>query len=68
MAIISFGKVDKKLLFLVFIIIVRTTNLIVTNETPEEDSNSILCSLEEEVGPIIAGIIMVIIFKHKEKK
>lgn len=68
MAIIAFGKVDKKLIFLVFITIVRTINLLVSNETPEENSNGILCSLEEEVGPIIAGIILILIFRQKEKK
>ena len=68
MAIIAFGKVDKKLILLVFITIVRTINLLISNETPEENSNGILCSLEEEVGPIIAGIILILIFRQKEKK
>ena len=68
MTIIAFGKVDKKLILLVFITIVRTINILVSNEISEENSNGILCSLEEEVGPIIAGTILIFIFRHKEKK
>ena len=68
MTIIAFGKVDKKLILLVFITIVRTINILVSNEISEENSNGILCSLEEEVGPIIAGTILIFLFRHKEKK
>ena len=68
MAIITFGQVDKKLVLVVLISIVNAINLIVSNEIPEENSNSILSSLDEEVGPIIAGTILILIFRHKEKK
>ena len=65
MAIISLGQIDKKLLFIILIIIARTANLIITNEVPDEYSIDIFCSLEEEIGPIIIGLILYFIFKDK---
>ena len=65
MAIISLGQIDKKLLFIILIIIARAANLIITNEVPDEYSIDIFCSLEEEIGPIIIGLILYFIFKDK---
>ena len=67
MAIISFGILDKKLLLIVLIVITRGINLVISNEFPEEYFNDHLSSLEEEIGPIIAGIIMIFLFKQKQK-
>ena len=68
MDFISFGRIDKKLFLIIFITIVRTINLIVSNEVPDEYSNGIFCSLEEEIGSIIVGIILILIFKNKQKE
>ena len=63
---IAYGQIDKKLILLVFITIVRTINIIVSHN--DETSNGMLCSLEEEIGPIIAGVILYFIFRHKISK
>ena len=66
MAFISYGRIDKKLILLVFITIVRTINIIVSEF--DEDANGLLCSFEEEIGAIIAGVILHFIFRHKMSK
>ena len=68
MAIISFGRIDKKLNIIAILAIVRLINLIISNEVPGEYSIDILCSINEEMGPIIIAIIMIFLFKQKEKK
>ena len=68
MSFITFGQIDKKLLLIFVITVVRTINLVISNEVPEDYSNSILCSLEEEIGPIIAGIILKLLSKPKKEK
>ena len=68
MAIISIGKIDKRLLLIVFLIIVREINQIITNETQADTFNSYVCALEEDFGTIIAGIIINYLFKQKQKK
>ena len=66
MAFISYGRIDKKLILLVFITIVRTINIVVTEY--DNTSNGMLCSFEEEIGAIIAGVILHFIFRHKMSK
>ena len=68
MAIICYGQIDKKLIFIIFITIVRTINLILTNEIPIDYTINIISSFEEEIGPIILGIILPFIFKYKPKE
>ena len=68
MAIISFGQIDKKLIFIILLIIEQTISLIIAYEAPEEYSNDIMCSLEEEIGPIIFGTIFYFIYRRKHKK
>ena len=46
MAYIIFGRIDKKLIFLVFITIIRTINLVISNEVNDDYSNGTFCSLE----------------------
>ena len=65
---ISFGAIDKKLLILVLCIIVNLINLIVSNEVPDNYLNDILSSLLDEVGPIIAGTILIFTLKQKQKE
>ena len=66
MAFISYGRIDKKLILLVFITIVRTINIFVSEY--DNTSNGMLCSFEEEIGAIIAGVILHFIFRHKMSK
>lgn len=68
MAIITIGTIDKKLHFIILVTIVRTINLVVSNKVSSEYFNVILWSLEEEIGSVIVGLIMVFIFKPKQEK
>ena len=68
MAIISFGRLDKKLFLILFLFIVRTIYKIVTNETPEDASEGNLGALEEDAGTIIIGIITYFLFHQKLKR
>ena len=68
MAIISFGRIDKKLNIIAILAIVRLINLIISNEVPGEYSIDILCSINEEMGPIIIAIIMIFYLNKKKKK
>ena len=68
MAIINYGRIDKKLIFIIFIVIEQTIDMIVYSNVPEEYSNDIMCSLEEEIGPIIFGTILYFIFRFKQKR
>ena len=68
MKIISLGRVDKKLLFVVAIIIINIIKLVVPMEVNPEYSNNLLCSFAEDLGPLIAGIILHFIFKNKKQK
>ena len=65
MAIITIGIIDKKLILLVFLTILRVIDVIVSYEPSGDYFNSILCSLLEEIGPVIAGIIMNFTIKQK---
>ena len=67
MGIISYGQIDKKLIFIVIIAIARTVNLIVIKEVPGKYSNDLFRSLEDEIGPIIIGTILLFAFKYKQK-
>ena len=67
MAIISIGRINKKLLLILFLIIVRGINRIAINETPPEYFNYYICDLEEDFGTIIAGIIKIFYLKKAKK-
>ena len=67
MAIITLGLLDKKLYLIIAIAIVRTINIIISNET-DGYYNGIICSINEEVGSIFFGIITIFIFKPKKEK
>ena len=65
MAIISYGRVDKKLILVFFITVVNILNLILTKKYSNEYSNDYLYNLLEEVGPIIVGLTLHFILKQK---
>ena len=70
MAFISYGRIDKKLFLVVAMILLKLIDLIINSEVPSEYANGILFIFEEELGPIITGIILYFVFKNqtKEKK
>jgi hypothetical protein len=70
MAFISYGRIDKKLFLVLAIIVLKIIDLIINKEVPYEYINGTLYILEEELGPIIIGIILLFVFRKqtKEKK
>jgi len=68
MSIISFGIIEKKLFLVVFIIIIRILQVILWNKLPPDYTNASLYLIEEEIGPIIAAIIINYKFKNIQKK
>ena len=70
MAIISFGRIDKKLLIVLILILFQLTTLIIDQKVDGTyvEAEGTFCSLEEEIGPIFGGIILMFIFRNKEKK
>ena len=68
MTIIKYGKIDKKLIVIIFITILLSLKLILDYKVPDEYSIKIFIDLEEEIGPIISGIIIYYIFKPKKEE
>ena len=70
MAIISFGRIDKKLLIVLILILFQLTTLIIDQKVDGTyvEAEGTFCSLEEEIGPIFGGIILMFISRNKEKK
>jgi hypothetical protein len=70
MAFISYGRIDKKLFLILAIIILKIIDLIINKEVPDEYFNDALNYLEEDLGPILTGIISYFVFRNqtKEKK
>ena len=68
MAIISYGRMNKKLFLIIFLIAIRTIYKIVMNEVPDDYSDGNLNALEEDLGTILLGIILHIIFKQNSKE
>ena len=66
MSFITYGYIDKKLLLLIIITVDGIINIFIVNN--DETSNGLLCSLEEEIGSIIAGLILYRLFRHKISK
>ena len=63
MAFISYGRIDKKLFLVLAIIVLKIIDLIINKEVPYEYINGTLYILEEELGPIIIGIILLFVFR-----
>ena len=59
MAIISFGRIDKKLFLVIIVEIVNLINLIILQEVDEKNYNDTLITFEEELGTIIIGLLML---------
>ena len=68
MPLIAFGQIDKKLILMIFLIIVWTIKIIIANEVPGEYKNEIIYSFSLEVGAIVAGVILIFVIKQKQKK
>ena len=68
MAIISYGRMNKKLFLIIFLITIRTIYKIVMNEVPDDYSDGNLNALEEDLGTFLLGVILHIIFKQKIKR
>ena len=68
MALISFGRIDKKLLLIVFIVIINLIKLIVVMEVNEKYYNKTLINITKEIGAIIIGIFMNCKYKEKQNK
>ena len=67
MAIISFGWIDKKLLFIAAIIIVHLINSLIILKFPYE-SNTYMTDITKNIGSILIGIILYLILNKKKKK
>mgnify|MGYP007102019671 CR=1 FL=1 len=65
MAIISFGRVDKKLIIIIFVLIVEIIDLIISYEIEDEYSLNIITAFIQEIGAVLLGIILLFIFKQK---
>ena len=68
MLFISYGQIDRKLYFVAIIIIIEIVKNILYNELMFEYINDLLIFFLEEIGTILAGIIMLFILKQKQKK
>ena len=68
MAIISFGRIDKKLLLVFFILIVNGIKGVISMVTSNEFLNPYLADIETDIGIIIAVIIINFCFKKDTKK
>ena len=66
MAFISYGRIDKKLLWVLFMIIAKAIFIYVS--TKIKAINGILVSFMEEIGAIIFGVILHFIFRQKNGK
>ena len=68
MALISFGRIDKKLLLIVFTATINLIELIVLMEVNEKYYNKTLIIITKEIGAIIIGIFMNCKYKEKQNK
>ena len=68
MALISLGQIDKKLLYLLCLIIYNLIFSLCTFLPPSEYANDTLCSFEEDLGIIISGFTIDFIIGQKSKR
>jgi len=68
MAIISFGRIDKKLFLILAIIIKQLIELVINQKVPSKYSNAYLSIFPPELGTIIIGVILCFVFKNQTKK
>ena len=67
MAIISYGRLNKKILLILYYTITREIYNVITNTIVSDSSNRYLSFLGEYTGYIIAGIILRYLYKRKKK-
>ena len=67
MAIISYGRLNKKILLILYYTITREIYNVITNTIASDSSNRYLSFLGEYTGYIIAGIILRYLYKRKKK-
>ena len=70
MSLIAYGKMDKKLFLILFLLIVYLIQSIVLYKSEENNTyvDDTLTEMESEIGPIILGIILHFKFKNKREK
>ena len=65
MAIIAFGRVDKKLLLVVLMFVIQLVYLITVSYGSDHYENNI-STLISDIAPIIGGIALYFIFRNKK--
>ena len=68
MAIISYGRLDKKLILILLFTIVREGYSIIMNYVPEDYHYFRIDYFNDDLGCNFAGIIMIILFKKKQNQ
>ena len=66
MSIISYGRLDKKLILILLFTILREVYTIIMDNAPDDYHYFRLDALSEDLGYALAGIIMYLIFKKKK--
>ena len=67
MSIITYGRLNKKILLILYYTITREIYNVITNTIASDSSNRYLSFLGEYTGYIIAGIILRYLYKRKKK-
>ena len=68
MALITIGLIDKKLIIIAILVILRIIYIIVNKEVPSEYLQKNISYISEDFGGVLTGIIMVLLFKPREKE
>ena len=66
MAIISYGRLDKKLILILLFTIIREVYTIIIEYVPDDYHYFRLDYFNDDLGCTLAGIIMIILFKKKQ--
>ena len=68
MALITIGLIDKKLIIIAILVILRIIYIIINKEVPSEYLQKNISYISEDFGGVLTGIIMVLLFKPREKE
>ena len=68
MAIIAFGRIEKKLYLILLLVIIDTVRALISKKVPEEYSTYFLSEILSKSGSIIISIIIYFIHKQKDNK
>ena len=66
MAIIAFGRIEKKLYLILLLVIIDTVRALISKKVPEEYSTYFLSEILSKSGSIIISIIIYFIHKQKD--